>query len=141
MENETSAYTPNQDRTISISSKFELNFTKAMVKKLRPCKRVQTMSIKDTSGGLRIYCQGGFFEILKQTMLLISKTDILGCVNQRSQEDAKGKSFAKSFFVKDEFANVSYTLNMYLADSTKLINGKSVNVFLSRHLPIIMEMI
>ena len=118
---------------------FTLDMPKAMLTKLRSCTRDVPFRLVSTLGVLRIFCQAGFFEIFKSTLLKCAETDTLGTISVTDRIDDSGNRYAHTLFVS--FDTGKYTINIYNAGSTLLINGPSTHHFIDKHLPIITRII
>ena len=114
---------------------FKLNLTNALVKKLSSCHRKEPFSVTETGGGFRFYFQAGFFEILRTCLGSCFKA-IAPTVAIRDSPDACGKVYTTTYSVEG-----AYTLSLYMAGSSGLLNGKDTALFLENHLKTILQII
>ena len=106
-----------------------------MQTKLASCNREEPLRMVSTGGGIRLYLQGGFFEIFKQAITAaIDDGSIPAQINRR--EDTMKKAYAVTITVKK-----FYTLNLYCSGSTGLLNGRDTDLFLNVHLPMLLSSI
>ena len=115
------------------TASFKLNLTKAMQAKLASCSREDPLRLIQTGGGIRLYLQAGFFEIMKQAIFAVSEDASIPAEVTRRKDLTK-----KAFSVTIKVMN-SYTLNLYCSGSTGLLNGRDTNLFLNVHLPLLLS--
>ena len=116
------------------TASFKLNLNKAMQAKLGSCSREDPLRLVQTGGGIRLYLQAGFFEIMKQAIFAATEDGSIPAKVTR-REDSTKKAFSVTIKVPE------YTLNLYCSGSTGLLNGRDTNLFLNVHLPLLLSSI
>ena len=119
------------------NAQFTLKISTAMLKKLNSCSRDNPLRLKSTQGGLRLFSQGGFCEVFKAAAALFVDSPSVDLIKKIDQQDARSKSYAHVYSLNT--VTGSYTLNLYNADSSGLVNGKGTEFFVKTHLPQILN--
>ena len=120
---------------ITTNAPFKMGIAKALLNKLSSCQRKDPFSIISTKGGFRLFFQAGFFEVFKACILATHANMHAGSVIT-NRLDANQRAFACTLSIPEK-----YTLNLYLAPSSALLNGKDTDTFFKIHLPFILESI
>ena len=117
---------------ITTTADFVMKMPNAMLKKLNACNRENPIKVKHTNGGLRLFLQGGFYEVFKAAVIAFTESPAILLIKKVDQKDAKQRAYAHIFTIATN--DRPYTINLYNADSSGLVNGGGVSHFLSDHL-------
>ena len=123
---------------------FELNREKAVDKKITQCERISNITFKATYGGIRFWCQTGFYETIKKTLHIWS--DLVN--NNGRTATVKEKTERNGFHLETIYSLTSlkprrkqYTINLYHTQSSGLVNGNHLDIFQEHDLPTILALI
>ena len=116
--------------------KYNLNFQKALKKKLKACEREEKIEIVQTHGGTKVLFQTGVYEIFKDTAKkFYTKRPMTTVDNIR---DKAGLIVGNCIKTKTD-GNDNLTVNLYHTTSSLLANGKGEIDFLNEDLPTIVS--
>ena len=122
---------------ITTTADFIMKMPNAMLKKLNACNRENPIKVKRTNGGLRLFLQGGFYEVFKAAVIAFTESPATQLIRKVDHKDDKYRAYAHTFTIITN--DGPYTINLYNADSSGLVNGGGVSHFLSDHLPQILR--
>lgn len=121
-----------QQQTVGMKTKYTLNTEKAILKKLSAARRVMDLTYRVTGGGLIGTADAATYELLKWAMIKYFEGDRAARVEHTS--DATGKPIVQTTIRWSE-EEESYTINLYNTKTKFMINGRSVELFMKKHLP------
>ena len=120
---------------------YSLKIDKAMLKKLEKADRVDPVTYSETAGGLRMYCQTAYFELLKTSLdyvlqfpHILDPDSTMNLRLSRNLSQAKNGSIVTSCYKVTNHGNKMYTINLFHTESSLLINGISHQLFRGKHL-------
>ena len=116
---------------------YDLNIDKALLRKLSNTDRESPVEYMQTGGGLRMFCQPAYYELLKMSITKAIETpNIIGPglkILQTVNQSKNGQNVTESYRVLNSEERL-YCINLYNTDSTLLVNGKKVHIFRDTHI-------
>ena len=117
----------------------------ALKKKLEATSRAEPMTILVKARGTRIYCQVGYYELLKAALKFShSSPDSLSVDHNTKIAETRNKDFAGNQVSTTYHVSLTtqgvrkyYTINLYHTTSTLLVNGRDASISMDSHLPIL----
>ena len=132
---------------------YDLNIPKAMLKKLLASEHEFPVTLNGTDGGLRIFCQVGYYELFRfalnklfKNLVLLGALDmsmhlhILAHVNTDQRKNQVSCIYKVAHDINGAKQKL-YTINLFHTTSTMLINGNREDMFLNTHLTKINDLI
>ena len=126
---------------------YALNVKVQLLKKKSATQRQHPISITQTKGGLRLFCQPLIYELFRQIVLAPAFANELEAklgsnfqVRDTQTRDINGAVAQHSVTIKRGVTQL-HTINMYNTTSSMLINGKHEDVFLKQIAPVVLKVI
>ena len=123
---------------------YTLNTPRSLAKKLEATLRGTPIQFFTTGGGLRIDCDAGTYEQIKNAMMAYYKTYKsyqqikVEIVESEDMKDSNSETIIKLTYASQKKC---YTINMYHTTSKLLINGKGLSRFKNVDLPKLMKLV
>ena len=80
---------------------YNLNLSKAILKKVQACDRIKPVHIKQTDGGLRILFQAGAYEAVRYSLSELYKTFDSSLILKSSDHDLKGNCVSDMYKIQE----------------------------------------
>ena len=126
----------------SVRQNYNLNEDKTIKKKLDQCDRESPISFKLTGGGLRLWCQTGAYEILKEAVQKWYNNQDSTKAFLTKKEDKHGSIVEITYRItKSADGSHLYSVNMYHTKSSALVNGRHLEVFMEKELPAVLHLL
>ena len=125
-------------RVITRTARFSMNEEAAVRKKIKTCNEEPLLVKLEKGNNLRIFCSTTAFEGVKQ--IIENTVSKINKIEYIRNEDQEGKIYSESIRVREKEARrnqVIYTVNIYRAKSSLLINGPQMQKFILEVIPIV----
>ena len=129
---------------VSSARDYSLNIDKALKEKIAACRQVKA-EYEVTGGGITGRMDTATFELFRSACSRLYREfqPEEGYCKIEDTDDKKGKAVVQHTFrvfrvISD--TQLGYTVNLYPTNNRILINGKDVDRFMDKHLPLLHEM-
>ncbi|KAK6167058.1 hypothetical protein SNE40_021166 [Patella caerulea] len=126
----------------SLQQPYELNPTKSLQKLLNATSR-ENLTISETRGGFRLYFATGHYAEFRRCLESFYSTSKKLTTDLTKKVDVNAKCESSIIRVNSTDKNTScrYAINLFHTTASALVNGIDQNVFISDHLPAVLEQI